>query len=208
MLLLKGVTLHGICFWSFVITDKKEISDDHTVILHVSMMSNNPFHLYGFNFIKKAKSFRGFLWQGKIHWKILLLCGELPVTWYWYGFRTSLSIRNSLVSNLHWKQSNDGFSLLCGPMPISQHLRVVLTAFFFCFIPRLLLQLHPPAAKSRPAGIIGLPVQYSYTWKLSLSHTHRQTEDARTVALTLCLASHAYIWENEERHENLPTYIF
>lgn len=64
-----------------------------------------------------------------------------------------------------------------------KHLTVLLTVFFFRLVPRLLLQLHPPAAKSRPAGIIGPPVHLFLPFSLpesSSSHMHWGREGGTT----------------------------
>ena len=72
-----------------------------------------------------------------------------------------------------------------------KHLTVLLTVFFFRLVPRLLLQLHPPAAKSRPAGIIGPPVHLFLPFTLpesSSSHMHwgmRGDDDTLTQELSV-----------------------
>lgn len=73
-------------------------------------------------------------------------------------------------------------SRLRGLTALHKHLTVLLTVFFFRLVPRLLLQLHPPAAKSRPAGIIGPPVHLFLPFTLpesSSSHMHWGREGGR-----------------------------
>ena len=160
--------------------------------------------LCGFHFIQRPAPITG--WNALEHWNV---CGEVLVTWYWYGssfcfFHVHKHDENLNVELLLSAAAGGGgggggikpcFFLLCSPVltdSTSRHVSVLPTVlFFFRLVPRLLHQSHSPAAKSPHAGIIAPPpppppLPNIAARKLSFTHP------GETNMAALCLTSHPY----------------